>query len=79
MDKKDILAEVSIICKQVFENQTLEITQYTTPKDVKNWDSLNHVMLISSIEQKFNIKFDLDDMLSFDSIGTICKNISEKI
>ena len=35
----------------------IEIKNDLSAKDVDNWDSLTHMILISEIEEKFNIKF----------------------
>jgi acyl carrier protein len=78
MEKKNILSEIIHICRETFEDPHLKITEKTTSGDIPKWDSLNHVMLIAAIEKKYNIKFDLDDMLEFDSIGDICEGVYRK-
>lgn len=64
---KDILA-VDI----VFED-------HTSSADIHSWDSLNHIVLMNAIEEKFNIKFDLDEMLSMLNFGDICSAVDRKI
>jgi len=39
MEVKDILQKLSIIFKQVFQNNELEITYETTTHDITEWDS----------------------------------------
>ena len=79
MEKNDLIKILENVCRDTFEDQSLIIEEATSAKDIKKWDSLNHVILISAIEKKFDIKFDLDDMLSFENIGAICNNIYDKI
>ena len=47
--------------------------------DVRSWDSLNHVVLINKIEERFGISFDLDEMLEMQSFGEICQAVQKKV
>lgn len=53
-----------------------------TKKNIKNWDSLNHVLLLLSIKDTFKVKFkisDYDKLNSFRQIFNYLKtNISKK-
>ncbi len=59
------------LVKKTFPNSTVEITLQTTPNDVDEWDSLGHIMLIQAIEEAFDISFDLDELLGFESVESI--------
>jgi acyl carrier protein len=78
MENGEILKEVQLIFRDVFENPSLGISFESKPADIHEWDSLTHVLLLSKIEKKFAIKFSLDDMLSFENIGDICNSVSRK-
>jgi acyl carrier protein len=43
--------------RNVFGDDSLELTPQTTAADVDGWDSLNHLNLIVAIEKRFGIKF----------------------
>ncbi len=36
-------------------------------QDIKEWDSVGHMNLISSLESKFNIQMEIDDIIDFSS------------
>jgi len=76
---EEILKQVNIIFKAVFENSSLEIDMETSAQNIDNWDSLNHVMLIAAIENKFSISFELDEMINFATVGDIVTAIKSKI
>ena len=78
MESGEILKEIQEIFREVFENPGLITTEVTAPADIHEWDSLTHVLLLSKIEKKFAIKFSLDDMLSFENTGDICKAVKRK-
>lgn len=46
--------------------------------DVHAWDSLNHIVLINTIEEAFGISFELDEMLTMQSFGEICTAVGKK-
>ena len=78
-DNNEILSVVSVIIKNVTGNPDLKINLTHTADDIKNWDSLRHVMIINEIENHFAIQFDLMEMLGISSVGDLCKAISKKL
>ncbi|MGB0882822.1 MAG: acyl carrier protein [Vicingaceae bacterium] len=74
-----LLTEVNLIFREVLENDTLQINTETSAQDIDNWDSLNHVMLIAAIESKYNISFELDEMIEFKNVGDILNTVNSKI
>ena len=46
--------------------------------DYENWDSFAHLRLISEIEEKFNIKLEIDDVVYIRSALGFLKIIKEK-
>ena len=75
----ELLNQVNLIFQDVLENSSLQITGDTSAKDIDNWNSLNHVLLIAEIENKFNISFELDEMILFKNVGDIINAIKTKI
>ena len=75
MNKEEVLSKVQEVFRKIFEKPDLIITDSLSPKDIKKWDSLNHVILISEVEKEFSIRFDLQDMLESRNVGTICQTI----
>ncbi len=71
--------EIFELIKSTFPNSTEEIFKTTTANDVDEWDSLGHIMLIQAIENKYNIQFDLDELLDFNRVGDIVKAVENKI
>jgi acyl carrier protein len=75
MNEEEILGRVQEIFRKTFDKPDLIVTDSTSPRDLKKWDSLNHVILISEIEKAFNVRFELQDMLESRSVGDICKTV----
>ena len=51
---------------QLNENQLNEFLMY---QSVPTWDSVGHMELISSLEEVFQISFDMDDVIDFSSFN----------
>lgn len=49
---------------QLGEDCNLDSLRYNS---ISTWDSIGHLMLISEIEQTFNIVFEMDDIIDFSS------------
>lgn len=54
------------------------ITKDTQLENIENWDSLNHAVIISSLEDEFNLSFDLDEIIDFETINDISIAVSKK-
>lgn len=78
MNRGERLKEIQQLFRDVFKNQAIEISEITSMDDVDEWDSLSHVLLIDTIEKRFEIKFELRDMLDIENVGNIIELISRK-
>ena len=79
MEKNKIQEKIQEICKDVFNEENLIINLNTNASDIPQWDSLNHLNLISSVEEEFDIKFDFEEIGSLKNIGDIIGIILNKI
>jgi acyl carrier protein len=68
---KEILAKVLLV-------DTTKINDQMSRKDVKEWDSMAHLMLVSEIESKFGVMMDDDDITEIKTVGDI-KRVLRKL
>ena len=47
------------------------------PKNIKNWDSFNGLVLVDEIENKFNVKFSLEEIIDIKTIEDIKKYLTK--
>lgn len=78
MIKEQLLSDIQDIFRTVFKNQSISINVQTCMDDLDEWDSLSHVVLIDTIEKKYNIKFELRDMLDIEKVDDICNCVVQK-
>lgn len=69
MDKNEVLAKVTEIIRDVFDNDDIVVMESTVADDVEGWDSLMHITLIGTIEDEFDIKFAMKDVIGMKNVG----------
>lgn len=71
MNQTQILEKLSIILRNLFDNDTLTVTRELRANDVEEWDSLMHVRLLIETESIFKVKLSLGETLNFSNIGDL--------
>lgn len=79
MNAAEVLKKLQPIFNEVLQLKEVTIEAAMQAKDIENWDSLNHAILIDAIEKKFEVSFDLMDMINMNTVGEICDKVLEKI
>ena len=79
MQKKEIIKTVQDVFIDVLEDDDIVLNYNTAADDVKDWDSLNNILLIVEIEKKFKLKFKLEEIHSFKNVGEMCDYIFNKV
>ena len=66
------------VFRSVFQNESLELKDDSSFEDVPGWDSVAHMNLITAIEEEFNVKFSIGDIMSMNSVGAIRDVLAKK-
>lgn len=66
------------LMNETFSLPAGRINANTLQKDIEEWDSLGHLRLFLSIEQKFGLKFTMEEITSLGSVREIAEKINEK-
>ena len=78
MTESNITSKLQEVFRSVFEDTALEINPETSAKDIANWDSMNHILLITEIENQFEVSFEMDDLIEMQCVGDIVTAILRK-
>lgn len=79
MTKEQVLAEIQDILRDIFDDEDIIVTYKTVADDIEDWDSLEHINVITSIEKHFNIKFVMNEVIAFKNVGNMVDSIFKKI
>jgi acyl carrier protein len=75
----DILARVQDIFRSELDDDNLAIGIDTRQADLKAWDSLAHIRIISGIESDFDLQFSLADIEQINSVRQFVDAIGEHL
>ena len=79
MTKDIILEQVQDILRDIFDDEDIAVTCETIADDIEDWDSLEHINVITSIEKHFNIRFAMNEVSGFKNVGNMVDTIYNKI
>ncbi len=75
----DILAELQPIFRDVFDDESITVTNESSPENMEDWDSLVQVRLVMAVSRHFGIRFELDEMVHLKNVGEMCTLIAKKL
>jgi acyl carrier protein len=74
-----LLPRVQQAFERAFQLDPGSITLETEPDDIPQWDSLGHATLAYSLEQEFNIRFDIDELMALENVREILRVVRGKL
>ena len=78
MTREEIFKGLDEVFQDVFDDETIHVTDSTTADDIEDWDSLEHINLVVAIENHFNVKFNMGEVTAFKNVGEMVDKIIEK-
>ncbi len=79
MTKEEIIKKIELSFKKILQHDNFSLTIETTASDVDGWESITHMLIINDIEEHFNIKFKLIDLMKMENIGDLISAIKSEI
>ena len=62
MKKEEIYEALNEVFQEVFDDDSITVNPETTAEDIEDWDSLEHINLVVAIENRFGIKFNMNEV-----------------
>lgn len=69
MTGNEIFARLNEVFRDVFDDDSIVVKPATTADDIEDWDSLEHITLISAVEKEFGMKFKMGEISSMKNVG----------
>ncbi len=79
MIREEMFNGVQDIFRDIFDESDLNINDATNSDEIEDWDSLNHINLVSAIEKEFEIKFTLGELVVLKDVGAMIDLMVEKL
>ncbi len=78
MDMREIFTRLNRVFQEVFDDRTIRVSPETTADDIEDWDSLEHITLISAVEREFRMKFKMGEISSMRNVGEMAQIIAQR-
>ena len=73
------MTQLNEIFIEVFDDDSIVLTDETTSDDIEYWDSLEQINIILSCEKKWNLKFDVNEVKKMKNVGEMVDLICDKV
>ena len=79
MERKEIFEKLTVVFRDVLDNDEIILEENTTAEDIEEWDSLANVQLMEKIEGVFGLKFSAYEISSWLDVGEMVDSIEKKL
>jgi acyl carrier protein len=79
MNRNEIIEKLTAVFHEVFSDNSIVLNDEMTANDVERWDSLTHMLMISTVEERFGVKFKLKELNKLKKVGDIIDSLQEKL
>lgn len=79
MDTLEIKDGILRAFQKVLGHNNFELEDETTAHDIDGWESITHMMIITEIENIFDIKFKLMDLMNMNNVGDLTRVAKQEI
>ena len=77
MTKQEAMKELTPIFRELFDDDSIVLTDSMTAADVEGWDSLIHITLMDAVEEEFEIRFDMKTVVKMKNVGELADAIEK--
>ncbi|MBO4899403.1 MAG: acyl carrier protein [Lachnospiraceae bacterium] len=79
MTREEIFEQLNEVFRDVFDDESIEVSDETTADDIEDWDSLEHINLIAAVEQQFGVRFNMGQIVTLKNVGEMVDLIESMI
>ncbi len=78
MTQEEVLELLTPIFRELFDDEEIELTADMTAADVDGWDSVEHFNLISEIEERFQMRFQMREVSGMKNVGELADIVAAR-
>ena len=75
MNRDEIFEQLNEVFRDVFDDESITVSDETTADDIEDWDSLEHINLIAAVEQQFGVRFNMGQIVTLKNVGEMVDRI----
>lgn len=78
MDREQVKIRLEKVFRDVFDDDSITLSDSTTADDIDAWDSLEHISLISAVEKAFKMRFTMKEVSGMKNVGEMIDIVAER-
>ncbi len=78
MEDIEIYRRLTLVFHDVFDDEGIVLSPDLTAGDIAEWDSLQHIRLIASVEKGFGVRFTAAEIETLANVGEFVALIRSK-
>lgn len=78
LSEQEIYERLTEVFRDVFDIDDLTINGETTADDIDEWDSIEHINLISAVEDEFKIRFKMGEVSTMKNVGEMVEIVKSR-
>ncbi|MBP0974224.1 MAG: acyl carrier protein [Oscillospiraceae bacterium] len=78
MNKDQVMARLTKVFRDVFDDDSIVLSDNTSAKDIEDWDSLEHINLIAAVEKEFKMRFQMKEVSGMKNVGEMASIVAER-
>ena len=75
---RDTYKKLTKVFREVFDDDSIELTPETTANDIEDWDSVEHINLIAAVEDAFGMRFQMREVSGMKNVGEMVQIIESR-
>lgn len=73
------VARLTAVFRDLFNDDTIVLSEQTTAADIPGWDSFNHINLVMMVENEFGIRLKTSEITHLKNVGELMNLIATKV
>ncbi len=79
MSREEVFQKLNHVFQDVFDDDSIVVSDNTTAADIEDWDSLEHINLMVAIEEDFGMKFNMAEVTGLKNVGEMVDVILKRL
>ncbi len=77
MTREEAYERLHKVFRDVFDDESIVLTDKTTAEDIEDWDSFEHINLVVAVEEEFAFKIPMGKVITMKNVGEMVDIILE--
>ena len=77
MTRNQVYERLDKVFQEVFDDNSITVSDSTTSDDIEDWDSFEHINLVLAIEEEFGFKIPMGKTITLKNVGEMVDIILE--